>query len=57
VAFPDGVKDVEIVRTGDQLVITPVGRSWIELFERGPRVSEDFMEERIDPLPDEREPF
>lgn len=30
---------------------------WDDLFDRGPRVSEDFMNERVQPEPEEREPF
>jgi antitoxin VapB len=57
IAFPEGVTEVEIVRTGNTLTITPTGKRWADLFERGPRVSEDFMSERVDPLPEEREPL
>lgn len=57
VAFPEGVHQVEIIKTGHSRVISPVGKRWVDLFERGPRVSDDFMTER-DQLPvDEREPF
>jgi antitoxin VapB len=56
-AFPDGIQEVEIIRVGANLIVSPVGKRWDDLFERGPRVSEDFMAERIDPLPDEREPL
>ena len=57
VAFPEGVEEVEIVRTGNSLVISPVGKRWSDLFDRGPRMSEDFMRDRIDPLPEDREPL
>lgn len=46
-------------RDGD----TPSGETsrqrgrWDDLFDRGPRVSEDFMNERVQPEPEEREPF
>jgi antitoxin VapB len=57
VAFPENVKEVEIIKTGNSLVITPVGKSWADFFRHGPKVSDDFMEERIDPSPEEREPL
>jgi antitoxin VapB len=57
VAFPEGVEDVEIIKIGANLIVSPMGKRWDDLFERGPRVSEDFMSERIDPLPEEREPL
>jgi antitoxin VapB len=57
VAFPDGVTDVDIVRTGDRLVITPAGKSWKDFFENGPFVTDDFMADREDGPPEEREPL
>ena len=57
VAFAEDVRDVEITRIGNSRPITPVAQSWSELFLYGPRVSEDFMREREDPAPEEREPL
>lgn len=57
VAFPEEVKEVEIIRTGNTLTITPAGKSWTDLFERGPRVSDDFLSERMDMDFPEREPL
>ncbi len=57
VAFPDGVHQVEIIKVGHSRIITPVGKRWEDFFHNGPRVSDDFMRERIDPLPEEREPM
>jgi antitoxin VapB len=57
VAFPEGVHQVEILRVGNSRLITPVGRRWDEFFNNGPRVSEDFMSERDQPPPQEREPL
>ena len=57
VAFPEGVDEVEIVKVGANLIVSPVGKRWDDLFERGPRMPEDFMQERIDPLPEDREPL
>jgi antitoxin VapB len=57
VAFPEGVHEVEIIKVGQTRIITPIGHRWDDLFLRGPRVSDDFMNERVDPLPEEREPL
>jgi antitoxin VapB len=57
VAFPDGVHQVEVIRLGNSRLITPVGRRWDEFFVNGPRASEDFMSERDQPTPEEREPL
>lgn len=57
VAFPEDVREVEIVKVGQSRIITPVGRRWDDFFQNGPRVSDDFMTEREDPMPQEREPL
>jgi len=57
VAFPEEVHQVEIIRLGNSRLITPVGRRWDEFFVNGPRVSEDFMNERDQPPLREREPI
>jgi antitoxin VapB len=60
-AFPEDVREVEIVQVGDSRIMTPVGRrarrSWSDWFLHGPRATDDFMTEREDPPPEEREPF
>lgn len=56
VAFPDEVKEVEVILSGNSRILTPVGKSWEEWFRNGPRLSDDFG--RPEPLPaDEREPL
>ena len=55
VAFPEGVHQVEIIRLGNSRLITPIGRRWDEFFVDGPRVCEDFMNERDQPPVQERE--
>lgn len=57
VAFPDDVHQVDIVCIGQSRVITPAGRRWDDLFLNGPRATEDFMAERQQPAPEEREPL
>ena len=54
VASPEGVYQVDKVG-GSR--ITPVGRRWDDFFTDGPRVSDDFMNDREQPPPEEREPL
>jgi antitoxin VapB len=55
VAFPDDVREVEIVVVGEARVITPKGARFDYWFDHGLRVAEDFMSERDQPAPQERE--
>jgi antitoxin VapB len=59
-AFPDDVKEVEIVRDGDTLVITPKPAkkkmTWDDFFAQGRRTSDDFMAE-IEELPQQERDF
>ena len=57
VAFPDDVRQVDILKIGRSRVIVPRGKRWDDLFLNGPRVSEDFMSEREQPAAEEREAF
>ena len=57
VAFPEGVTEVEIVKVGDRLTITPVGKSWADYFENGPFATEDFLSDREDAPPEDRDLF
>ena len=54
VAFPESVKDIEIVAIGNRRLIQPVGQSWDEWFD-APGVSSDFMTERRQPQDQRRE--
>ena len=45
VAFPESVKDVEIIAIGNKRMIAPAGQSWDQWFD-APGVSSDFMTER-----------
>ena len=56
VAFPPDVEEVEIIKVGANLIMSPVGKRWDDFFLRVPPASDDFMQERIDPPPEEREP-
>ena len=57
VAFPADVHQVEIVKVGRSRVISPRGKRWDDLFESGPRASEDFMSGREQPAAEDRETF
>lgn len=46
VAFPENVHQVDILKIGHSRVIMPQGKRWDDLFQSGPRASEDFIEER-----------
>jgi virulence-associated protein VagC len=52
-----GVHQVEIIKLGQSRLVSPAGQCWDEFFVNGPRASEDFMSEREQPSPEEREPL
>ncbi len=54
VAFPEGVTDVEILVVGEARVVVPAGRHWDFFFDHGLEVSDDFMVDREQPMPQER---
>ena len=55
VAFPEGVHEVDILKIGRSRVIVPKGKRWDDLFQSGPKASEDFMAQREQPPAEERE--
>jgi len=57
VRLPEGVKKVQVRARGVDRIISPVGQTWDEFFQRGPQASEDFMAERATQQQDEREAF
>jgi antitoxin VapB len=57
VAFPEHVHHVDILKIGSSRMIVPHGKRWDDLFQVGPRLSEDFMVEREQPAAEEREPL
>jgi len=57
VAFPGDVHQVDIIKIGRSRLIVPQGKRWDDLFLIGPRVNEDFMSEREQPVAEERDPF
>ena len=56
VAYPDSVKQVDIVALGRTRLITPAGESWDAWFDEA-GVSNDFMTTRDQPAAQEREAF
>lgn len=54
VAYPDTVRQVDIIVQGRTRVITPAGESWDSWFE-SEGVSDDFMESRDQPEHQTRE--
>ena len=55
VAFPDDVHQVDILKIGRSRVIVPQGKRWDDLFQNGPRASDDFIVEREQPPAEQRE--
>lgn len=48
-------KEVYIRKEGNQVILSPKESSWEDFFEKTPLPSEDFMLERVDLPPQERE--
>jgi antitoxin VapB len=57
VAFPAGVQKVDILKIGRSRLIVPQGKRWDDLFQNGPRATDDFLAEREQPRAEEREPL
>lgn len=56
VALPKDVREVEIVRLGLSLLISPAGRAWDDFFADA-AVADDFMANREQPTPEVRAPL
>jgi antitoxin VapB len=54
VAFPESIREVDIVAIGNTRIITPAGKSWDNWFD-SPGVTDDFMLEREQPADQHRE--
>lgn len=54
VELPESVKEVRIVAVGNKRIITPASESWDEWFD-SPQVSDDFMNEREQPVDQDRD--
>jgi len=56
VRLPDDVKRVDVRVKGMERIISPIGRSWDSFFQNAEFMpSDDFMRERDDSVPQERE--
>ena len=55
VAFPEDVHQVDVLKIGRGRLIVPQGKRWDDLFQSGPRASDDFMREREQPASEDRE--
>ena len=53
-AFPESVREVDIVAVGASRVITPSGMQWDRWFDGGTRTTADFLSERDQPADQER---
>lgn len=56
VAFPDTIKQVDVVALGRSRLLTPAGEVWDSWFE-AETASDDFMGTREQPAPEQREPL
>lgn len=55
VRFPEGTKDVYVRKLGKALIITPAAETWDHFFLQGPKMSEDFLNERATQAQTDRE--
>jgi antitoxin VapB len=46
---------IYIYQEGDKIILSAGPRSWRDFFEKTPLVSKDFMSDRLDAAPQERE--
>jgi antitoxin VapB len=55
--FPEEVKEVRIRKQGDSLVLSPIRPNWTSFFALKVDVPDDFLADRGDSPPQEREPM
>ena len=55
--FPEEVKEVRIRKQGDSLVLSPIRPDWASFFALKVDVPENFLADRGDTPPQEREPL
>lgn len=53
--FPDGIKQVRIIKRGRERILTPIDNTWDSFFLSGETASEDFLPERAEQLQAERD--
>ncbi len=54
VVFSDDVKEVDIVRKGDMIILRPHRPQWSTFAKDAPDVPDDFLADRRDELPQKR---
>ena len=54
--LPESVKKVSVTAIGNTRIIAPVGESWVVWFDAA-GVTADFMDERYQPVDQQRETF
>ena len=54
VAFPENVREVDVVAVGTSRVIIPRATVWDHWFTHGRTVTDDFAVDRDEPAPEER---
>ncbi len=55
--FPDKVKEVRVRKQGDTILLSPVKPNWASFFSLEVQVPDDFLTERNDSAPQERDPL
>jgi|ERR1700732_294811 antitoxin VapB len=55
--FPDKVKEVQVRKQGDSILLSPVKPDWASFFALDVRVPDDFLTGREDSAPQERDPL
>ncbi len=54
VAFPETVREVEVVVVGSSRLVSPRGTTWDHWFDHGLRVTDDFAVDRDEPRAEDR---
>ena len=55
--FPDKVKEVQVRKQGDSILLSPVKPDWASFFALATPVADDFLTPRNDSAPQSREPL
>lgn len=55
--FPDRVKEVEVRKRGDTILLSPLRPDWASFFSLGVQVPADFLTDRGDLPPQPRDPL
>ncbi len=55
--FPDKVKEVQVRKQGDSILLSPVRPNWASFFSLETSAADDFLAHRDDSPPQERDPL